>query len=96
MKINKCNSAIPAYKINSNYEPLKKDSGLPASSVKNMDKVEFSSASRTKLIDYAKADIKNKVEGFASPERIAALKSMISDGTYNVPAESVASAIFEG
>ena len=77
------------------YEPVrKKESGKTS---QNTDKAEFSSASKAgAAIANAKASAAKTVESFASPERIAALKSMIADGSYNIPAESVAASILEG
>lgn len=93
MKINKYSSVISAY-ARSTYEPVrKKQSGKAA---QNTDKAEFSSASKAGAAANAKAAVVKTVESFASPERIAALKSMIADGSYNIPAESVAASILEG
>ena len=89
MKINKYSSVMSAYAKNS-YGPVrKKQSG---SSVHNTDKAEFSSAAKTGTAG-EKAAIARTVESFASPERIAALKAMIADGSYNISAESVAASI---
>lgn len=106
MEINKCssNSAISKYKINSsssnaanNSDAVKKDVNTSVSVVKNVDKVEFSYASRSKNSAVnAKNDVRREVESFASPERINNLKNMIKDGNYNIPAEAVAASIFEG
>ena len=94
MEVNKYGSVMSAY-MKTAYEPskLKKDE----KSVKNTDKADFSSASRgAGAVAGAKASVKKEVESFASPKRIAALKSMIADGSYNIPAESVAASILEG
>lgn len=94
MEVNKYGSVMSAY-LKTSYEPtkLKKD----GAAAKNTDKAEFSSASRgAGAVAGAKASVKKEVESFASPKRIAALKSMIADGSYNIPAESVAASILEG
>ncbi len=93
MEIKNYSSVMSAYMKNS-YEPAKKKANAP--SAKNTDKVEFSSASSAGALAGAKASAKKSVESFASAERIAALKSMISDGSYHISAESVAASIFEG
>ncbi len=93
MEIKNYGSVMSAYMKNT-YEPAKKKQGAPAA--KNVDKAEFSSSSSAGALAGAKASAKKSVESFASAERIAALKSMISDGSYNIPAESVAASIFEG
>lgn len=93
MEIKNYSSVMSAYMKNT-YEPAKKKAGTPIT--KNMDKAEFSSASNAGALAGAKASAKKSVESFASPERIAALKAMISDGSYSIPAESVAASIFEG
>ena len=93
MKINKYGSVISAY-ARSAYEPARrKQDGKIA---QNTDKAEFSSASKAGAAVSARAAVVKTVESFASPERIAALKSMIADGSYNIPAESVAASILEG
>lgn len=80
--------------VKNTYEPVKRKQTVSVK--KNVDKAEFSAASREGAISGAKASVKKNVEGFASAERIAALKSMISDGSYNISAESVAASILEG
>lgn len=67
-----------------------------AGSAKNTDKAVFSSSSGTGALAGAKANAARAAESFASPERIAALKAMIADGSYNISAESVAASILEG
>ncbi len=64
-------------------------------SSKNVDKAVFSSSGAGALAG-AKANAVRSAESFASPERIAALKAMIADGSYNISAESVAASILEG
>ncbi len=61
---------------------------------KNVDKAVFSQSAGQ--LSAAEAQAARAAESFASPERIAALKAMISDGSYNISAESVAASIFEG
>ena len=91
MEIKKYGSVIPAY-AKTAYEPPKTKRG--SANVKNTDKAEFSSASKSEgAVASAKASVKMSVESFASPETIAALKSMIADGSYDIPAESVAASI---
>ncbi len=93
MEIKNYSSVMSAYMKNT-YEPSRKKLGAPAA--KNTDKAEFSAASGAGALANAKASAKKSVESFASPERIAALKSMIADGSYNISADDVAASIFEG
>lgn len=94
MEINKYGSIMSAY-MKSSYEPIKAKRG--SSAAKNTDKAEFSSASREEAaVSASKASVRQSVEGFASPKRIAALKAMIADGSYSISAESVAASILEG
>ncbi len=65
-----------------------------SSSAKNMDKVEFSSA-KLSSSDNVKATVAKAVESDASAERIAALSSLVSDGQYNISAESIIKAMLE-
>ncbi len=95
MEINKYGSVMSAYAKNT-YEPADKERRLKTHAAKNVDKAVFSSASSAGTLAGAKASAGKAVEGFASSERIAALKAMISDGSYNISAESVAASIFEG
>ena len=93
MKINEYGSVISAYS-RAAYEPVrKKENGKTA---QNTDKADFSAASKAGAAAGAKASVVKTVESFASPERIAALKSMIADGSYNISPESVAASILEG
>ena len=93
MKVNKYGSVMSAY-AKSAYEPARRK--LSGKASQNTDKAEFSSASKANAAANAKASAVKAVESFASPERIAALKAMIADGSYNIPAESVAASILEG
>ena len=90
MKIEKYGSVMSAYMKNT-YEPTGKRQR--AASGKNVDKAVFSSASGA--LGSMKASAARSVESFASPERIAELKAMIADGSYNISAETVASSILE-
>ncbi|MCX7657647.1 MAG: flagellar biosynthesis anti-sigma factor FlgM [Oscillospiraceae bacterium] len=92
MNVNKCSSAIGAYRANS-YEKDVKTKSVCETKTKNMDRAEFSSNAIG--IQGIKSAIAKETEISVSPERISALKSMIAEGKYNVPAESVARAIFE-
>lgn len=93
MEINKYGSVMSAY-MKSSYEPVKRERS--GASVKNTDKAEFSSASKDGGISQAKASVKKEIESFASSKRIAAIKTMISDGSYNISPERVAASIMEG
>jgi anti-sigma28 factor (negative regulator of flagellin synthesis) len=97
MEINKFTSAVGAYrKVGSDYKSAVKGSGKSASgSVKKVDTLELSSAARA-TIESAKSDAKRSADSGASPERIAALKAKIADGTYSVSSENVAAAILGG
>lgn len=77
------------------YDPETAKTRRETASFRNTDKAEFSSASRAGALAGAKASVRNAVESFASPKSIAALKSMIADGSYDIPAESVAASILE-
>ncbi|MCM1329153.1 MAG: flagellar biosynthesis anti-sigma factor FlgM [Ruminococcus sp.] len=93
MEIKNYGSVMSAY-VKSSYEPARRErSGVSA---KNTDKAEFSSAAKDGGIAQAKAAVAKEIESFASPKRIAALKAMIDDGSYNISAESVAASIMEG
>lgn len=91
MEINKYGSVMSAY-VKNTYEPAGKK--VKEAAVKNTDKAVFSASAGA--LNGAKASVKRSVESFASPERIAALKAMIADGSYNISAESVAASIMEG
>lgn len=93
MKIEKYGAVMSAY-VKNTYEPTGKKQRISAE--KNVDKAVFSSASGSGALNGLKASAARSVESFASPERIAALKAMISDGSYNISAETVAASIFEG
>lgn len=93
MEINKYGSVMSAY-MKSSYEPVKRE--RIGASAKNTDKAEFSSVPKDGGVSQAKASVKREIESFASPKRIAALKAMIADGSYNISAESVAASIMEG
>ncbi|MBD5139606.1 MAG: flagellar biosynthesis anti-sigma factor FlgM [Ruminococcus sp.] len=90
MKIEKYGSVMSAYMKNT-YEPTGKKQRAAAG--KNVDKAVFSSASGA--LNGMKASAARSVESFASPERIAELKAMIADGSYNISAETVAASILE-
>lgn len=90
MKIEKYGSVMSAY-VKNTYEPKSKKQRVAAG--KNVDKAVFSSASGA--LNGMKASAAKSVESFASPERIAELKAMISDGSYNISAETVAASILE-
>ena len=93
MEINKYGSVMSAY-MKSSYEPAKRKN--VGASAKNTDKAEFSSVPKDGGVSQAKASVKKELESFATPKRIAALKTMIADGSYNISAECVASSIMEG
>lgn len=80
--------------MKSSYEPAKRKN--VGASAKNTDKAEFSSVPKDGGVSQAKVSVKKEIESFASPKRIAALKAMISDGSYNISAECVAASIMEG
>lgn len=90
MKIEKYGSVMSAY-VKNTYEPTSRKQRVSAG--KNVDKAVFSSSSGA--LNGLKASAAKSVESFASPERIAALKAMISDGSYNISAEKVAASILE-
>jgi anti-sigma28 factor (negative regulator of flagellin synthesis) len=96
MEINKCTSAVSAYNKITAYEGVKKEQPALSPALKNVDTIEISADAKNYTIENKKAEIKKAVKADASPERIAKLKDMISSGAYNVSAESVAAAIFEG
>lgn len=93
MEIKNYGSVMSAY-MKSSYEPAKRE--RVGASAKNTDKAEFSPAAKDGGVSQAKTSVKREIESFASPKRIAALKAMIADGSYNISAESVAASIMEG
>lgn len=93
MEIKNYGSVMSAY-MKSSYEPAKR--GHSGVSAKNTDKAEFSSVSKDGGVSQAKASVKREIESFASNKRVAAIKAMIADGSYNISAESVAASIMEG
>ncbi|MCM1024103.1 MAG: flagellar biosynthesis anti-sigma factor FlgM [Prevotella sp.] len=90
MKIEKYGAVMSAY-VKNTYEPTGKKQRVSAA--KNVDKAVFSSGSGA--LNGLKVSAAKSVESFASPERIAALKAMIADGSYNISAETVAASILE-
>lgn len=93
MEIKNYANAINAYRYNSeNGSPsVRREKNVKTKA--NTDKAEFSSAARAGFADSLKAAAKNAAQASASPERLSALSAKISDGSYNVSAEDVASAI---
>ncbi len=92
MEIKNYASAINAYRYNAESKPQAARK-KPASSAANTDKAEFSAASRASFADAMKNAAKASAGQSASPERIAALKAAVADGSYNVSAEEVAASI---
>ena len=92
MEIKKLSSALAAYQRSSFDGRSKKE--VKQTAAKNTDTVEFSATVRSP--EAAKAAAKRSVDGFASPERIAALRAQINAGTYSVSSEKVAAAIIDG
>ena len=86
-------NAINAYNT-AKFERNKSESVNTVSSVKNTDKVEFSSG-KINSVEALKASILRKVESSASIERITDLTASINNGQYNVQSEIVARAILE-
>lgn len=93
MEIKNYGSVMSAY-VKSSYEPARREK--VGAAAKNTDKAEFSSVPKDGGVSQAKASVKKEIESFASPKRIAALKAMIADGSYNISAECVAASIMEG
>lgn len=92
MEIKSYTSAINAYRYNAETSEKKVRTGKTVKA-KNTDKAEFSSASKSGFSEALKAAAKNAADSSASPERLRVLSSEIAEGTYNVSAEEVASAI---
>lgn len=92
MEIKKLSAALNAYRVNS-YEH-KERKPQKTSSPRNTDVIELSASAKS--LEGAKAAAVRSTDGFASPERISALKAQINAGTYNVSAEKVAAAIIDG
>ena len=92
MEIKKLSSALAAYQRSSFDGKSKKE--VKQAAAKNTDTVEFSAM--VKSPEAAKAAAKRSVDGFASPERIAALRAQVNAGTYSVSSEKIAAAIIDG
>lgn len=92
MEIKKLSSALAAYQRSSFDGRSKKEVKQAAS--KNTDTVEFSAMAKSP--EAAKAAAKRSVDGFASPERIAALRASVNAGTYSISSEKIAAAIIDG
>ena len=92
MEIKKLSAALNAYRVNS-YEH-KERRPQKTSSARNTDVIELSVSAKS--LEGAKSAAIRSTDGFASPERIAALKAQINAGTYKVSAEKVAAAIIDG
>ncbi len=86
-------NAINAYNT-AKFERNKSESVSTVSSIKNTDKIEFSSG-KINSVEALKASIARKVESSASIERITDLTASINNGQYNVQSEIVARAILE-
>lgn len=93
MTIKNCTNAVNAYKAAA-YDKEQKTRTPSGAKEKNTDKVEFS-VSRNNT-DSMKASAVKSAEAAAPAERIAALKSLIAEGKYAVPSESIALSILEG
>ncbi|MGN0666998.1 MAG: flagellar biosynthesis anti-sigma factor FlgM [Huintestinicola sp.] len=83
-------AALNAYRYSADSlnKPVRSSERKSAS---NTDKAEFSSAARAPFADALK--YAQKTADSASTARISELKAAVSSGTYNIPAEDVASAI---
>ena len=93
MEIKNYTNAISSYKTNS-YDKSIREKQKSESTTKNIDKVEFSS--KPTSVQGLKASIAQKVEDSSSFEKIAGLKTLISNGQYNIPAETISKAITQG
>lgn len=94
MEIKNYTSAVNAYRFAAENQASasrtqKKNAGVRT----NTDKAEFSAASRQSFSDTLKAAASKAADSSASPEKIAAISMQVRNGTYNVSAEEVASAI---
>ena len=92
MEIKNYTNAIASYKVNS-YDKSIREKQKSESIAKNTDKVEFSS--KPTSVQGLKATIGQKVEGSASTDKINGLKNLVSNGQYNIPAETISKAILE-
>lgn len=86
-------NAINAYNT-AKFERNKSEAVSTVSSVKNTDKVEFSSG-KINSVEALKASIARKVESSASIERITDLTASINNGQYNAQSEIVARSMLE-
>lgn len=93
MEIKKCVNAISSYKAQS-YDPSAKDVVKTKSTVKNTDKVEFSSV-RHNAVSQTKTAIAQNVDSSTTAERISALRNLIGNGQYNISSETIASSIID-
>ena len=91
MEIKNYTNAINAYRLTAG------DFKKPVSDVKkskNVDKAEFSSFKAT--VETVKAAAAKAADASASPERIAALKTAVSEGKYDVSSEKIINTIIGG
>ena len=91
MEIKNYTNAINAYRVTAG------DFKKPVSDVKkskNVDKAEFSTFKAT--VETIKMSASKAADTSASPERIAALKTAVSDGKYEVSSEKILNAIIGG
>lgn len=94
MEIKNYTNAISAYKATP-YDKTKSEKHISVSVSKNTDKVDFSS-SKPKSLEELKSSISSKAESNASLEKIINLKAQISSGQYNIPSDTISTAILEG
>ncbi len=92
MNINKFTNAVNAYRAAS-FEKEVKNKPVTVIKEKNTDKAEFSVNKNS--LEALKASVAKSVDSSASQERITALRNSISEGKYNIPAESISLAMTE-
>lgn len=93
MEIKNYTSAVNAYRAYSESSASSRIQKKKETGRTNTDKAEFSSASRASFAETLNAAASKAANSSASAERIAALRSQVKSGSYNVPAEDVAASI---
>lgn len=91
MEINSYLKAVNAYTL-PNAEKESKAKPVAQTKAKNTDKAEFSVGSKS-AIETMRAYTVTAAQSSVSPERIAALKAAIADGSYNVSSNVIAAAM---
>lgn len=92
MNIKNCTNAVNAYKATA-FDKELKTKPFSGAKAKNTDKAEFSTAKGN--LDGIKSAAVKSADAQASAERIAALRSQIAEGKYNISSENIALSVTE-